>query len=327
MVVHEAGHLLAAWFAGFRFASSPESAAARELYGIRGFELGLLKLEMPETNQLPRRLLWVMMGGPAASFVAPLVLEGIAGQARPRPLYALSIHALSAMSVLLGLAELLPDAGKGIFSDGARILMLLRNDAASRRWLCNLHLVRALMRGQHPRGWEEETLLIATAIQDDTRDAVNAHWLGYLWAAELQNVTSSAKFLEEALAVPEWAAGGLRNRLCLEAAVFQAWFREDSIKARVWIQQIGKGKLSPVQQARLEVAMLWSEGRLFDAWEKLENYFAALRQVPLSPAHNLVEKSALEWKAQLESRMLTRAWRAMYARAPEQARDALQNTR
>ncbi len=326
IAVHELGHLLAAWLAGFCFWSSEYSQAARELYSCQGFTLGIIKLEAPESGNLARRLLWVMTGGPAVSLLGPLAAELYAAQAGLQFLSAFCIHAFSAMSVLLGLAELLPDTGKGVFSDGARILMLVRNNAAGQRWLCNLRLQRALSRGQHPRSWDEAEVSCATAIQDDSRDCVTARWLGYLWAVERQDITSSTKYLEEALAAPHSTAAGLRDRLFLEAAVFQAWFREDSEKARFWSGQMRMGKVAPVQQARLEIALLWSEGKLFDAWEKLCGYVSFLRAMSASPARSLAEQSAAEWKAQLESRMLTRAWRAMYSMSQEASQHALQDT-
>src|SRR5260370_7494889 len=81
-----------------------------------------------------------MTGGPAVSLLGPLAAELYAAQAGLQFLSAFCIHAFSAMSVLLGLAELLPDTGKGVFSDGARILMLVRNNAAGLPWLFNLRL-------------------------------------------------------------------------------------------------------------------------------------------------------------------------------------------
>src|SRR5262249_26814335 len=89
-------------------------------------------------------------------------------------------------------------------------------------------------------------------------------------------------------------------------------------KARFWVAQIRERKLSQVQHCRLEIALLWANGKLFDAWERLGDYFGLIHSVPASPLRDLVEQSANEWKAQLESRMLTRAWRAMYSRSQEQ---------
>ena len=100
----------------------------------------------------------------------------------------------------------------------------------------------------------------------------------------------------------------------LEAAVFQAWFRDNPSKALFWVYRIRNEKLTRLQKLRLDIALLWAEGRLFDAWEKLgTGYLAELRELPASPGRTLAEESAAEWKRQMESRMLTRAWRSMYS--------------
>jgi hypothetical protein len=142
---------------------------------------------------------------------------------------------------------------------------------------------------------------------------VTANWLAYLWASERQDITSATKYLEDALAAPRASSAWLRDRLFVEAAVFQAWFRDNPGKARSWVAQIRSAKLAPLQQQRLTVALLWADGRLFDAWENMAECFRLLRQMPESPARELAEKSVQEWKHQMESRMLTRAWRTMYS--------------
>jgi hypothetical protein len=324
LAAHEIGHLLAAWTAGFRLTpwAGRESAegkfsAGRKLYSCEGLRLGVFSLEPRKLDQLPRRLLVVMIAGPLTSLLLALTLEILAQVGNPALLTAFSLHVLAGFSFLVGVAELLPDAGKGNFSDGERVLMLLKNDAAAGRWIFVLQTQMALARGEHPSGWDQAAVIKAAALDDESRDAVTARWLGYLWAAERQDITAATKYLEETLASPAAIPAGLRDRLFLEAAVFQAWFREDHVKAGSWASKIRPRKLTSWQQARLQIALLWSRGRLFDAWEKLGESLQLLRGLPASPARDLAEQSAGEWKAQMESRMLTRAWRAMYSMSKE----------
>jgi hypothetical protein len=49
-----------------------------------------------------------------------------------------------------------------------------------------------------------------------------------------------------------------------------------------------------------------------------------LRELPASPGRRLAEESAGEWKRQMESRMLTRAWRSMYSVSRQLEPTALQ---
>jgi hypothetical protein len=78
------------------------------------------------------------------------------------------------------------------------------------------------------------------------------------------------------------------------------------------VEQIRLRKLSMGEEERLKIALLWAEGSLFDAWEKLAGHLELIQHMPASGVRDLAEKSALEWKRQMESRMLTRAWRTMY---------------
>ena len=192
--------------------------------------------------------------------------------------------------------------------------MLLKKNEKAARWLSNIHCQMALNLGRHPREWDQSSVARAAAINDDSRDAFAARWMAYLWAAERQDITCATKYLEGALESLRYATPKLRNLLFLEAAVFQAWFRDNPSKALFWVYRIRSKKLTRLQKQRLDIALLWAEGRLFDAWEKLgQSYLPLLRELPESPGRQLAEESALEWKRQMESRMLTRAWRSMYS--------------
>lgn len=317
LITHEAGHLVAAGLSGFRLAPKRlplldgKFDSGRELQSCDVLQLGIFSVELRKLDHLRRRLGLLVLGGPIASLVVPLALELYALTTPARVAFA--IHVFTGISMLLGIAEMLPDAGKGSFSDGARFLMLLKNDAAGQRWLSVIRLQCALEQGEDPRTWDETAIARLTAIDDDSRDAVAARWVGYLWATERQDITVATKYLEEALAAPVAASAWVRDQLFLEAAIFEAWFRDDLGLAQFWVARIRSHKLMPTQRLRLDVAMLWASGKLFDAWEKLGDLLARLRNLPNSPVRPLAEKSAMEWKKQMESRMLSRAWRAMYS--------------
>jgi peptidase M50-like protein len=324
--VHDFGHLLGAYFSGFKILSVRidaldfgRRARCGEPYCAEALKFGGIVLELRSLGEsdsvMRRRLMVLSAAGPVANLVLAAAL-GIsftllhAGFAAD---YALRIGA--AFSLMLAVAALLPDVNRrGNFSDGARLLMLVKNNEKAERWISNIQCQMALNRGQHPREWNESSVARAAAVNDDSRDAFAARWLAYLWAAERQDISCATKYLEGALESLRYATPGLRNHLFLEAAVFQAWFRDNPSKALFWVYRIRSKKLTRLQKQRLDIALLWAEGRLFDAWEKLtQNYLSLLRDLPESPGRHLAEESALEWKRQMESRMLTRAWRSMYS--------------
>jgi hypothetical protein len=236
------------------------------------------------------------------------------------------MHVVAAFSMLLAIAALLPDVNRrGNFSDGARLLMLLKNDGKAQRWISNIRCQVALNGGRHPRDWDESAVSRAASMNDDSRDAYMANWLAYLWAAERQDITCATKYLEGALESLAYSTPRLRDHLFLEAAIFQAWFRDNPSKALFWVYRIRTKKLTQSQKLRLDIALLWAEGRLFEAWENLgTGYMVELASLPASSGRGLAEESAAEWKRQMESRMLTRAWRSMYSLSRQLEPAALQ---
>jgi hypothetical protein len=323
---HEMGHILAGWSLGFKLKQirigalhlGRRSRCAGPYCGD-AIAMGSAVLEPRTSDQddatLRRRLLFLMLGGPLASISLAGTLEAVQYFAHPGFLVGFSLHAGAAFSGLIAIAASLPDVNRsGIFSDGARLLMLLRKDAKAERWLSNIRCQMALNQGCHPRDWDQACVAASAAIADDSRDAYISRWLAYLWAAERQDITCATKYLEGALEVLSYATPKMLDHLFLEAAVFQAWFRDNPSKALFWVYRIRNHKLTRLQKQRLDIVLLWAEGRLFDAWEKLgTGYLAELRELPASPGRTLAEESATEWKRQMESRMLTRAWRSMYS--------------
>lgn len=324
--MHEIGHLIAGCFAGFkikRVQIGPlyfgKHSSCGEPYCGDVLTLGLAALQPRVTDQsdasLRRRLLALSLGGPIANLLLAVALGLAPELLHSNFLLSFALRMAAAFSGLLAITALLPDVNRrGSFSDGARLLMLLKNDEKAARWLSNIRCQIALNQGKHPRGWDEACVTRSAAINDNSGDAFAARWMAYLWAAERQDITCATKHLEGALESLSCATPKLRNNLFLEAAVFQAWFRDNPSKALFWVYRIRNKKLTRLQKQRLDIALLWAEGRLFDAWEKLcLGYLQLLRELPESPGRHMAEESALEWKRQMESRMLTRAWRSMYS--------------
>ena len=211
---HEMGHILAGWLSGFRPKQIKigtlhlgRHARCGEPYCGDVITLGAAVLEPRVSDQddatLRRRLLFLMLGGPLASILLAGALE-IALYVVPAWI-SLSLSACMwgpHFPALMAIAASLPDVNRrGIFSDGARLLMLLRNDAKAERWLSNIRCQIALNQGRHPRDWDQACVARAAAVSDDSRDAYVARWLAYLWAAERQDITCATKYLEGALEV------------------------------------------------------------------------------------------------------------------------------
>ena len=321
MAIHETGHLIAARMTGF--------AAVRIKFGPFTFRekleandvlsLGYTVLRPQSSEGLRWRTAVVVSAGPLASFLFPVLLEGalhlLPGRWTTMMVLAAGVHLCSVVSFLMGVGSLLPDIdATGNFSDGTRLLMLLKNDFRASRLLAILELQLGLNSGQHPRTWGEDLVARAVNPTDESFDFVGANWLAYQWADARQDLTQATGYLEQALSGLASSPGHLRDRILLEAAIYQAWYRHNLVKARLWTSQIGKpNALSPLEHMRLEIACCWAEGKSFDAWEMLQKYLQRVRDLPTSTLRTSAERDALEWKAQMESRMLAGAWATMHS--------------
>src|SRR5215831_3036396 len=119
LAAHECGHLLAAWLGGFRPAirsanQAGDYSTTQRFYSCPGLRMGVVRLEPAKTDQnadqLRRRLLILMAGGSLASMLLPPILEVSAYLTDARGLATFSIHVFSTLSLLIGVAELIPDA-------------------------------------------------------------------------------------------------------------------------------------------------------------------------------------------------------------------------
>jgi hypothetical protein len=322
VAVHLGGHLLAARLTGFdpvriqfgRFTLMDKLESEDVL------SLGFVVMRARRGVRLHSRLAWLVLGGPLSSLLVPLVPETALRLAqnhgaRPFLLLPAGIHLFATLSALAGIGALLPDIdSRGNFSDGTRLLMLLKNDFRASRVLAMLKLQLGLKSGESPRSGGEDLVARATAQRDESFDTVAANWLAYLWACRRQDLGAATKFLEAALHSLGSSPGHLRDRISLEAAVFQAWYRHNFVKAKFWESQIASLNALPAwERKRLEIACCWSEGKTFAAWEELGKHIRGVQGLPASLVRASTERELLEWKIQMESRLLAGAWATMHS--------------
>jgi hypothetical protein len=154
---HECGHFIGGAFAGFRlryFAVGPflierELGGRLQLRFNRTLSLwGGYSASSPDpalrhgADELSRRMLRMIAGGPIASFLGgvPLVLEEDA------------LGFFGFTSLVLAIATSIPSSHAGLASDGKRILQLLRRDADGRQWI-TVTTLSVLAQELRPRDW------------------------------------------------------------------------------------------------------------------------------------------------------------------------------
>ncbi|HEX8271625.1 MAG TPA: hypothetical protein VF615_03170 [Longimicrobiaceae bacterium] len=280
IAVHEAGHLLGGRLAGFRamlFVVGP-FRVERTGTGIRAALnrnlaiAGGLAVSVPQdTRDLRRRTLLMVAGGPGASLLTgalalglrgPLGLAALpAGAGYGHQLAAIVATVFGVMSLGIGAATLIPGRTGGFYTDGARILRLLRGGPDTEREVAILALMALSMGGTRARDWDPALVRQGLATADATPFDVVGRQFAYAHALDRGDVEEARRHLEAALALEELLPAVGRSGLLLQAAYFAAVHDGDPVRARALFARAGAGLMVPPYTRRMtEAAVLLAEG-------------------------------------------------------------------
>lgn len=319
LLIHELGHVAAGMAVGFQFKririgplSMLKSANGIKFTLQRISSLdGLAAMEIPHLKKLRRKLAIYTAAGPFANLMsgacAWLFLMGHFSDGL-QPIFRQSLQLFSVLSVLIPLANLIPYLRRnGMFTDGARLLSLASSRAKTRRWLCIIALNAQIKAGARLRDLNRIWISQSSAISDKSLDALQGLWIAYLVENDRENAETAARYLEQCLERFRIASPEFQKMLLMEGAIFQAWFRDDEQKARIWSQRFGSSKSMPLlNQLRLAICMHWT-GRRYEeiasAWEQGRIH---IENLPPSPAHDTLKRGWLEWKNQMDGKRADR---------------------
>ena len=285
ILAHEAGHLIAALAVRFEvvaFAVWPFKIHRTK----QGWRLGFLELSGSGiggsiaaypvgTDDLVRRMLWIVVSGPAASWVLGIAATVVLlfPEAGSNVWVSTTLTALAFWSLLCGITSLLPNLGKYGVSDGARLRKLRGGGPRAEQFVSLLILVADAMRGRRPRDWDPDLIRRASDPMDDTLDSVSGQALRYNWLHDTRR-------LEEAGPLVEWIAARMPSKEArmvwrLEAAWFQARHRGDLIAARQWFDHLAK----PGKAPNVRCAYFKAKAAIACAEEQWADAAAAAREV------------------------------------------------
>jgi hypothetical protein len=336
LAIHELGHVAAGLGVGFRL----RSLRIGPLLFSRPFRISLYRgpgaivngvadLIPVATDKLAWRGVAMVLGGPAANFLAALVVFLL-----PFPTSVFSACFI-AFSIANGVNDLLPYESRLGVSDGRRIGMLLWQRERGERWLALLRLGGEFNDGVRPESLSAHFLAKAVAVRDESVDTVTAHALAYsaafhqhrdgeagrlletclaysgtvtahalaYWAAFHQHKDGEAgPLLETCLAYSGHATPVLREALMSDAAVFQARRRKRADLAEQWLADIPVSTRSPWLRTRAEAAILEAKGDVNGALGKLAEGEAAIATVPNKCQRDLLLQLLERWRSELRPR-------------------------
>jgi hypothetical protein len=315
LLIHELGHVAAGMAVGFQF-KRIRIGPITMLKSSKGIKFtlqrissldGIAAMEIPHRRKLRRKLAIYIAAGPFANLLSGacvwLFLTGRFSDGLPRT-FRQSLQFFSALSILIPLANLIPYLRhNGMFTDGARLVSLAGSRAKTRRWLCLIALHARIKAGTRLRDLNRTWISKASAISDKSLDAIQGPWIAYLVENDAENVEAAARYLEQCLERFRIASPEFQKMMLMEGAIFQAWFRDDEQKARVWSERFGSSKSMPLlNQLRLAICMHWA-GRRYDeiasAWEQGR---AHIESLPPSPANDSLKRGWHEWKNQIDTK-------------------------
>jgi hypothetical protein len=288
--LHEVGHLIGGRLAGFRFAFFVVGPL-RFTRGPRGIQirwtrmpesvLGLAVSLPTDDRDLRRRLAVMLAGGPAANLIAALFAFALDVGLGPHPVdrawLGLVLSTVGAWSLFHFLISIVPSGKRGVLTDGAKLLSLLRGGPEAERHCAIAALTGSSLGGTRPRDWQPELLKVATSLPDGSASDATAALLAYRWALDRGDVERAGEFLDRALAGRQKLPAISRPALFLEAAYFTARHSGDAIAARAFLAQ-GKGGaiIEPCTRLRAEAAVLLAEGDRIAAQQRATEAFAAI---------------------------------------------------
>ena len=315
VVVHEVGHLLAGWIVGFRFSRISIGPLCLKI------EHGRLKVEgrgrltgaagyagmhVNSVRRLRRRLLIFTLGGPTAnllSFAVMIALLDYSAPGAPNNWLALPARLFAQISLIIGLVNLVPFSVGALFSDGARIAMLFRSRARTRRWMSIAAIGDQNQKGVRPRQFRRTWLNAASSLHDGSVDDVAGNLLAYAAANDGKDEPIAALRLERCLELMHLLGPSTQNVISLEAAVFSSWFRKNPVIAQKWFEHVKKLKaITPLQRIRVDVALLCGREEFELALPRWQEGLAFISKLPAAPTQKRLLEGWLEWQEQIRQR-------------------------
>jgi hypothetical protein len=327
VAVHEFGHVLAGWTVRFRFSFISigplflKIEYDRPKVGLRrGMPAGgRAGMHVDQVRRLRRRLLMFTMAGPMANLLSAagaFVLLNYSLSPSKSWLYLPALMLLP-VSLMLGIVNLVPFRLGMLYTDGARIAMLLSSRLRSRRWMCIMALANQSQRGVRSKHLRNTWLQAAGSQPDGSVDDFAANWIAYTSANDRKDAPMAALHLERCLALMNLLGPMTQDLVALEAAVFTAWFRKDAVTAQKWLDHVRKFKaVPPLLRIRADIALPCARmeyDEALAAWQRGMDFVTAL---PVSPEKKRLQDGWMEWQAEIRERQLAIANTGSLIEAP-----------
>jgi hypothetical protein len=323
VVLHELGHLVAAFLVRFRvrqinLLGCHLDLDARKLSWdfrqVKADVAGYVWATAREPVSLSRRMSIFLAGGPLATLLTLVLaaylswrwqphlgwmvhtsLRGAWWQswAWPGSAWVAVCNQLDAASLYLLAEGIVPFAGKGGRNDALMLLDCIHRRPGTFRSMAFLALLESMKRGVRPRDWDRRWACELVGEADGSAMQGLADVAAYYHAEDCGRHEEAGRLLGRALeargeVVYEWRRGTY-----VETAYYQGYHRGDAEEGRHWLQRVQREGVEEHTWLRAEAALLGAEGKVAEALALVER---ALEAVPRSkdPGGSIAEKDWLE---------------------------------
>jgi hypothetical protein len=264
-LVHELGHVSAAWLAGLQFVGicvgpllmkhNPDGwrfQVELKKSWFQGYALGVPKT----THKLRGRLITFISGGPVASLLFGLVCTAFFLRADSP--YTGYWAILGYFSCIVFATALVPHKIGGQSTDGFLLLQLLRNTPNRERMLAGFACSMTDATQLRPKDWNPEWILARTAIADESREHMGGCYHAYLYHLDRGEIEDAGRALDRLIELlKKYPQDLFGARYRMEAAYFEARHRKNADAARESLALAGdRSQLSRYSSLRVQAAVL-----------------------------------------------------------------------
>ncbi|HSH04342.1 MAG TPA: M50 family metallopeptidase [Anaerolineae bacterium] len=296
--IHEIGHILGAQIARmpvhtlllgpFHWYKQNGRWHFRFQFTLSPFN-GLTACAPPSQDNLRRRLLIFIGGGPLASFLLALLCYYFFNQIGYQPFSSNylwlqeSIAALGLISGFMFLIAMRPAYYSFNFpTDANRLITLIQNGPRAKRWFHLLAIEGEARNGKRPSAWTR--YYVQQAIQYADRvtlyDDISARLLAYYWALDMDLIPEASQLLKQAQTMDSGWITPHTPTLALETAYFLATHEQEQEQASRWLKQVKQARHGQPRQYRALAAVALANGELDTAATAIQAGQASLNRFP-----------------------------------------------
>jgi len=273
VIIHECGHLLGGQLVGNRFRMILVGPFAlirlsRGLKWQRNQVLvngGMAATFPVAADGVRGKMLAMVAGGPLASLISGLlgVLLYLDFGAQLPPAARWFAACYGGYSLILAGFNLLPMRVGRFNTDGARILMLIRDTEAARRWCAVAVLGGSYYNGTRPRDWPTELTQRLLSETEGTVEFLGASVYLYLWFLDRGEIEEAGAWLGKAVMASQSLPPSIKSGVLRSSAWFEAWHRKNPAGAREILSSVvtALGE-EPYAKLQTEATILYAEGEL-----------------------------------------------------------------